>query len=272
MQIQLSDLCRRANLAVGGGPDFVVTGVNALEAAGPSELAFSEGRPACPGGPGPWLDRRGCGGRPGFPALDGRRLLVAAKPRLAFVYVSELFAPVEQFTGIDPKAAVDPGAVLGEGVTIGACAVVGPGARIGAGTRIGTGTSVGAGVSIGADCRIGPNVSLMPGISLGDRCTLHAGVTVGGDGFGFVWAGDHHHKVPQLGTVVIEDDVEIGCNSCVDRATFGVTRIGRGTKIDNLVQVAHNADIGEHCILVAQAGSPGASPWDAEPCSRARWP
>jgi UDP-3-O-[3-hydroxymyristoyl] glucosamine N-acyltransferase len=113
-------------------------------------------------------------------------------------------------------------------------------------------------VSIGADCRIGPNVSLMPGVSLADRCTLHAGVTVGGDGFGFVWAGDHHHKVPQLGTVVIEDDVEIGCNSCVDRATFGVTRIGRGTKIDNLVQVAHNADIGEHCILVAQAGLAGS--------------
>ena len=259
MQIQLSDLCRRANISVGGGPDFVVTGVNALEAAGPSELAFSEGD----GQPAQLALVLGSTAGavvvgPGFPALDGRRLLVAAKPRLAFVYVSELFAPTEPCTGIDPKAAVDPGAVLGEGVTIGACAVVGPGARIGAGTRIGAGASVGAGVSIGADCRVGPNVSLMPGISLGDRCNIHAGVTVGGDGFGFVWAGDHHHKVPQLGTVVIEDDVEIGCNSCVDRAAFGITRIGRGTKIDNLVQVAHNADIGDHCILVAQAGLAGS--------------
>jgi UDP-3-O-[3-hydroxymyristoyl] glucosamine N-acyltransferase len=259
MQIHLSELCRRADLTDSGGADIPVTGVNALEAAGPGELAYSAGDDQAKQVAQVLASTAlAVVVQPGFPALEGRRLLYTAKPRLAFVYLSELFAPLEPWTGIDPKAAVDPSAALGDHVSVGPCAVVGPGARVGAGTRIGAGAVVGAGVSVGADCRVGANVNLMPGVSLGDRCNLHPGVTVGGDGFGFVWAGDHHHKVPQLGTVVIEDDVEIGSNSCVDRATFGVTRIGRGTKIDNLVHVAHNCEVGEHCILVAQAGLAGS--------------
>ncbi len=256
MQFDLSDICRRVGLAYDDGAQLRIQGVNALDSAGPAELAFAEAKtPAAA-----VADSRAAaivvalGSEP----VPGRRLLPCPNPRLTFILISELFVAPEPGAGIDPRAAIDPTASLGEGVSIGPCAVVGPGATLGPRTRIGPGALVGAGVSIGADCQIGPNVSILAQATLGNRCTLHAGVSVGGDGFGFVWAGDHHHKVPQLGTVVIEDDVEIGCNTCVDRATFGVTRVGRGSKIDNLVQIAHNVDMGEHVILVSQAGLAGS--------------
>jgi UDP-3-O-[3-hydroxymyristoyl] glucosamine N-acyltransferase len=256
MHLELSDICRRVPLAYDGGTDILIQGVNSLAAAGPGEMAFAEAQT-----PAAEVEASGAAAvvvGPGFDAVPGRRLLSSTNPRLTFVQVSELFLVPEPFTGVDPRAAVASSAILGEGVSVGPCAVVGAGASIGPRTRIGPGAVIGHGVSIGADCLIGPNVSVLAQARVGDRCTLHAGVTVGGDGFGFVWAGDHHHKVPQLGTVVIEDDVEIGCNTCVDRATFGTTRVGRGTKIDNLVQVAHNVDIGEHVILVSQAGLAGS--------------
>ena len=256
MPFDLSDICRRVPLAYDGGADILIQGVNSLAAASPSEMAFADAEtPTADVG----ASRAGAVVvAPGFGPVPGRRLLSSANPRLTFVQISELFLVREAFTGVDPRAAVDATAILGEGVSVGPCAVVTAGACIGPRTRIGPGAVVGQGVRIGADCLVGPNVSILAQARVGDRCTLHAGVTVGGDGFGFVWAGDHHHKVPQLGTVVIEDDVEIGCNSCVDRATFGTTRVGRGTKIDNLVQVAHNVELGEHVILVSQAGLAGS--------------
>jgi len=256
MQLSLSDICRRVALAYDGGPDVQIQGVNALHAAAPWELAFAEAQT-------PKADvaasRAAATIVPqGFGEVAGQRLLHSKNPRLTFVQISDLYLVQDPCTGVDPAASVHPSARLGEGVSIGPCAVIGAGASVGPRTRIGPGAVIGPGVSIGADCLIGPNVSILVQARVGDRCILHAGTTVGGDGFGFVWAGDHHHKVPQLGTVAIEDDVEIGCNACVDRATFGTTRIGRGTKIDNLVQVAHNVDVGEHVILVAQAGLAGS--------------
>jgi UDP-3-O-[3-hydroxymyristoyl] glucosamine N-acyltransferase len=140
----------------------------------------------------------------------------------------------------------------------GGCAGVEAGARIGARTWIGPGAYLGEGVRVGADCRIEANVCCHPRVRLGDRVIVHGGASIGCDGFGYVWLDDHHHRVPQLGDVLIEDDVEIGANSCVDRATLGTTRIGRGSKIDNLVQVGHNCDIGEHVILVSQVGISGS--------------
>jgi UDP-3-O-[3-hydroxymyristoyl] glucosamine N-acyltransferase len=256
MPLDLSDICRRVPLDYDGGADISIQGVNSLAAAGPGEMAFADAQTTA--------EEVGASRAgvvvvaPGFDPVPGRRLLPSANPRLTFVQISELFLVREDFTGVDPRAAVDTTAILGEGVSVGPCAVVGAGASIGPRTRIGPGAVIGPGVRIGADCLVGPNVSALAQARVGDRCILHAGVTIGGDGFGFVWAGDHHHKVPQLGTVVIEDDVEIGCNSCVDRATFGTTQVGRGTKIDNLVQIAHNVDIGEHVILVSQAGLAGS--------------
>jgi len=174
------------------------------------------------------------------------------------IQVMELFVPPPESTGIHADASIDEDAELGEGVSVGACAVVAGGACIGARTIIEPGAYVGPGVVVGEDCRIGANAVLMREVQIGNRVIIHAGTTIGGDGFGYVWLQDYHHKVPQLGTVQIDDDVEIGCNSCVDRATLGVTRIRRGTKIDNQVHLAHNNDIGEDVIITGQVGTAGS--------------
>lgn len=194
-----------------------------------------------------------------FPELATANLLRAADPKMAFVRAMELFAPPRRATGIHASAVVDPEATLGAGVSIGPCAVVEAGAEIGPGTRIGAGAYVGCDVRVGAECDIGPRAVLLDATRVGDRCVLHPGVVLGADGYGFHWAGDHHHKIPQLGRVVIEDDVEIGANSCVDRATLDETRVGAGSKFDNLVQVGHNDRIGRHVLLVSQAGVAGSS-------------
>ncbi len=148
--------------------------------------------------------------------------------------------------------------MLGEEVAVGAYAVVGEGTTIGRGTQIHALASVGRGVTIGEDCVIFPNVTIYDGVRLGARVVLHAGSVIGCAGFGYVWDGERHVWLPHVGTVVIEDDVEIGANAAVDRGTTGETRIGRGTKIDNLVQVAHNVTIGEHCLLAGQVGISGS--------------
>ncbi len=129
---------------------------------------------------------------------------------------------------------------------------------IGADTVIESGCHIGKDVVIGKNCRIGPNVSIMADVVIGNNVLIHAGSVIGGEGFGYFWAGDKQQKVPQLGSVQIDDDVEIGCNTCIDRATFGVTRIRQGVKIDNLVQIAHNNDIGEHSIIVSHVGLSGS--------------
>jgi UDP-3-O-[3-hydroxymyristoyl] glucosamine N-acyltransferase len=136
---------------------------------------------------------------------------------------------------------------------------VGRGARLGARTRVGAGTVIDEEATLGADCYVYPRVYVGRGCRLGDRVIVHAGVVIGSDGFGYAPVEGAYRKVPQLGTVIVEDDVEIGANACIDRATFGATRIGRGTKIDNLVQVAHNVAIGEHSALAAQAGVAGST-------------
>ena len=153
---------------------------------------------------------------------------------------------------------VAPEAELGEGVTIREGAVVRPRARIGGETVIESGAFIGEDVSIGERCFIGPNVVIMPRCRLGNRVILHGGTVIGADGFGYLWTDGHYLKIPQLGNVIIEDDVELGANVCVDRATLGSTLIKRGTKIDNLVQIAHNDVIGEHVSLSGQVGLAGS--------------
>ena len=256
MQFRLEKICNRVGGRVDGDGGVGISGVNALETAGPDEITFAESDR--------YLDqvRNGTAAAvivgEDFPELPGRNLLRAINPRLAFVQVMGLFVPPPESTGIHADASIAEDAELGEGVSVGACAVVAGRVCIGARTIIEPGAYVGPGVVIGEDCLIEANAVLMQGVRLGNRVIIHAGATIGGEGFGFVWMGDHHHKVPQLGTVHIEDDVEIGCNSCVDRATMGVTRIGRGTKIDNQVHLAHNNDIGEDVIIAGQGGTSGS--------------
>jgi UDP-3-O-[3-hydroxymyristoyl] glucosamine N-acyltransferase len=188
-----------------------------------------------------------------FPELPGQRLWRVEQPRLVFLKIAELFVEQPGHAGIHPDASIHPDALLAEDVSVGPCAVIGAGAQIGAGVRIGPGVHVAEGVKVGENCVLESNASLLSGTVLGDRVIVRASASIASEGFGFAWMGDHHHRIPQLGRVEIGDDVEIGCNSCVDRATLGVTRIGRGSKIDNQVHVAHNCQIGEHVLLLAQA-------------------
>jgi UDP-3-O-[3-hydroxymyristoyl] glucosamine N-acyltransferase len=194
-----------------------------------------------------------------FPAVAGPFLIRSTEPRNDFFRVAESFVPESEIQGVHRTAVIDRLAALGEDVAIGPCAVLAAGVRIGDRCVIGPGCYLGPRVTLGDDCVIEANVTLHRDSILGNRCIVHSGSVIGGDGFGFQWDGRAHRKVPQLGRVVIEDDVDIGCNCCVDRATLGETRIRRGAKIDNLVQVAHNTDIGAHVILVSQAGVAGSS-------------
>ena len=183
------------------------------------------------------------------------------QPRLWFARAGKLLAEKPAVTGVHASAVIGEGAVLGEGVSVGACAVVGENAAIGAGTRIEAGAVIGAGVRIGEECRIHPRVVIYAGTTLGNRVVLHAGVVLGADGFGYVRDAEtgRYTQFPQQGTLVVEDDVEVGANSTVDRGALKETRIGRGTKLDNLVHVGHNCRIGEDVILVMGTGISGSS-------------
>ncbi len=182
-------------------------------------------------------------------------------PSSAFAKVAALFAPepVVRVRGIHSSAVIAPDATVGEGVSIGPNVVLEPGVAIGANTVLGAGCYVGHESSIGADSLIYPNVSIRERCSIGDRVIIHCGTVVGSDGFGFEFVGGVHQKIPQTGKVQIDDDVEIGANVTIDRARFGRTWIQHGTKIDNLVQIAHNVVIEEHALIVAQVGISGSS-------------
>ena len=169
-----------------------------------------------------------------------------------------LYPPPAHVAGIHPSASLGRGVELGDDVSIGPAVVLGEGARIGARTRLDAHVVVGAGVELGDDCHIHPNVTLYPGTRLGDRVRLHAGATIGSDGFGYVFRDGAHAKIPHVGRCIIESDVEIGANTTVDRGSIDDTVIGAGTKIDNLVMVAHNVRIGRLCLLMAQVGIAGS--------------
>jgi UDP-3-O-[3-hydroxymyristoyl] glucosamine N-acyltransferase len=185
--------------------------------------------------------------------------LRAANPRAAFARVLAAFAPPPADAGMHPTAVVAPDAQIGSNVVLGAHVAIGPGVVVGSDSRILAGTVLGAGTRIGTECLVHPNVTIYPHSVLGDRVIIHSGVVIGSDGFGYAFEDGTHLKIPHTGRVVIEDDVEIGANTTVDRGTIGDTRIGRGTKIDNLVQIAHNVVIGAGCLIVAQSGIAGST-------------
>jgi len=162
-------------------------------------------------------------------------------------------------TGIDPLASVSPKASVGQNVYIGAFAVVGDGAVIGDGTQIYPHTVIGDGVIIGQNSLFYPHVTVYQGCKIGNNVTIHAGSVIGADGFGFAPNAEGYDKIPQIGIVIIEDDVEIGANTCIDRSTMGQTVIHKGVKLDNLIQVAHNCEIGENTVMSAQVGMAGST-------------
>lgn len=178
---------------------------------------------------------------------------------LAVAKVLELFAPPvpRPPVGVDALARVAASAQLADFVAVAPFVTIGERSRIGRGTVLHAGVYVGDDVVIGENCELFPNVVVRERITIGSRVVIHAGSVLGSDGFGYRWDGTKHAKIPQIGTVIIEDDVEIGSCTCVDRAKFSTTRVGRGTKLDNLVQIGHNVNIGPHCVIAGQAGLAG---------------
>jgi UDP-3-O-[3-hydroxymyristoyl] glucosamine N-acyltransferase len=191
--------------------------------------------------------------------VKNKTLLVAAHPKLAFARAAaRLLEEPRIASGIHPTALIDPSAKLAASVSVGPYAVIEPDVQIGGNTEIGAFSFVARGARIGKSCRIFPRVNLYAGARVGDRVRIHSGAVIGGDGFGYVYAERQYTKFPQVGGVEIGDDVEIGSNATIARGSLGVTRIARGVKIDNLVHVAHNVQIGEHTVLAAQTGISGS--------------
>lgn len=243
-----------------GDPEWVLDGVNVPDRATAFDLVFADTRQsalsALGSKSGAVVLKPGIAGS--YPR--GRCIIEFDNPRLWFSRASKLLAPSIPATGVNAKASVMPDAILGGGVTIEAFVVVESSVRIGSDTRIQTGAVIGHGVHIGRKCRIYPRVVIYPGTTIGDRVIVQAGTVLGADGFGYVRDSEtsSYTQFPQQGTLVIEDDVEIGANSTIDRGALAETRIRRGTKIDNLVHVGHNCDIGEDVILVALTGISGS--------------
>ena len=265
---------------VAGDRERPVKGVNSVELAGATELVFAEDAAsaamALASNAGAVVVRSGSGplcyptlgsdeatSKDGTPSVSQQDKCVveAVQPRLWFARAARLLKPASAPAGVHPTAVIGALVELGEGVTIGAGVVVDEGARIGARSRVEAGAVLGQGVRIGDDCRIYPRVVIYPGTTLGNRVVAHAGVVLGADGFGYVRdeKTGAYTQFPQQGTLVIEGDVEIGANSTIDRGALKQTRIGRGTKIDNLVHIGHNCEIGEDVILVAGVGISGSS-------------
>jgi UDP-3-O-[3-hydroxymyristoyl] glucosamine N-acyltransferase len=255
--MRLSELAERLGAELQGDPELRVTGVRPLDDAGPEHLSFLHnprylGR-ARESAAGAILVRDPS-------ELPEKNLLVCEEPYLALAKALEIMYPaVRPEAGVHPTATVADDAKLGADVTVGPGVAIGPGCVVGDGSVIGPGCVLVRGVALGRDCLLHPKVVIEAGCRVGDRCVFHAGAVIGSDGYGFATVGGRHHKVPQVGIVVIEDDVELGANVCVDRGTMGETRVGRGTKVDNLVQIAHNVQVGEHCLLVAQVGISGST-------------
>ncbi len=253
----VSEIARLLGGEVHGDASREIRGVASLENAGLKQLSFVEGTRAQSQAVS---SRAGCILVAGGVSLAGKTTIAVAHPKVAFIRAAEALLPRPAPTpGIHPTAIISPKAQLAPDVGIGAHAVVEAGAMIGEGTRLDAGVFLGAGVKVGSGCIFHPRVTVYPGARIGNRVILHAGVVIGSDGFGYVFAEGRHLKFPQVGGVVIEDGVEIGSNSTVDRGSLGTTVIGRGTKIDNLVQIAHNVRIGQHCVIAAQTGISGSA-------------
>ena len=241
--------------ALHGDPAERIETVSSLERAKTGALAYAEAK---------YLDQVGSSGASCVlvPSGDfaGRTVIVVDKPRVAFALVAQWLSPPEPpFEGIHPTANVAEGAVLEADVAVGAWAFLERGVQVGRGTVIFPGCYIGRHCRVGADCVVFPHAVLYPNTEIGDRVIVHAGVVIGADGFGFVFDGIRHVKIPQVGHVTIGSDVEIGANSCVDRGALDETLVDDGTKIDNLCQVAHNVHIGTHAVISSQTGIAGSS-------------
>ncbi len=257
MEISLSEIAKMLDGQVIGDPHLNITGVSSIEEAMPGDITFISN---------PKYRSRIASSQASALIVPkeikevSTSLLLVENPYYAFAQLLAYFHPAQcHAAGIDSRVSMGKGVVIGEGVSIGPFVTLEDGVKIGNQVRIGPGAFVGERSEVGDESLIYPNVTLREGVKVGKRVIIHCGTVVGSDGFGFVPHQGRHHKVPQLGGVIVEDDVELGANVTVDRATMGNTVIGRGTKVDNLVQIGHNVQIGEDSILVSQVGISGST-------------
>jgi UDP-3-O-[3-hydroxymyristoyl] glucosamine N-acyltransferase len=264
MKRSLQEIAGAAGLRLLGDGRVEVSGVASIASAGPDDLVFVEDEKHLAAA----LESRAGAVIAGeFAAIvsTNRPLLISGHPKLSFARAALLLRDKADTVPATPggshgTAVIDSSVVLGPGVYVEARVVISERASIGANTRIGAGSAIGSDVTLGKDCEVYPNVTIYPGTRLGDRVIVHAGAVLGSDGFGYVRdrKTGGYEKFPQVGRLVIEDDVEIGANTTIDRGALDETRIRRGAKIDNLVHIGHNCDIGEDVVIAAQTGLSGS--------------
>jgi UDP-3-O-[3-hydroxymyristoyl] glucosamine N-acyltransferase len=261
MKRSLQEIAEALEVRLLGEGSVEVSAVASLASASPHDLVFVEEQKylarALQSAAGAVMAGEFAAGAAGKP------LLICRHPKLAFARAAKLLKDTEwgrREAGVHASAAVSRSVRLGAGTVVGERAVIREGAELGEGTRIGAGCVIGRGVKLGSECEIYPNVTIYAGTTLGDRVIVHAGAVLGSDGFGYVRdaKGGRYEKFPQVGKLVIEDDVEIGANTTIDRGALDETRIGRGTKIDNLVHIGHNCRLGENVVIAAQTGLSGS--------------
>jgi len=254
--VRASELAKWLGAELEGDGTIEIIDVADVEAAGPLDVTFAAGAKAA--------EKVASSSAacflvtPDFRNTEERTVIRVPDPRAAFARTIRLFHPEPMIEpGIHPTAVIDPEAEIGQRVKIGPCASIGKGSRIGDNTVIGPGCAIDNDVVIGERCTLHANVTVYSGVEIGPRSIIHSGVVLGADGFGFVPAGDHLEKFPQIGGVRIGADVEIGAQCTVDRGALGTTEIGDGTKLDNMVHVGHNCRLGKHILVVAQTGFSG---------------
>ena len=256
--IRLGELARLLGGKLKGEPDLEVDGISSLELAGPKEISFAIKTNLAP----KVKSSRACAfilpetWQEDLP----KNAILVKDPYLAYAQTANFFA-AKPFVpkGISNQAIIGEGCQIHQEVTVDPGAIIGAGSKIGRHVHIHSGVVVGEDVEIGSESVIFPNVVIYHGCKIGSRVRIHAGAIIGADGFGYAKGPDGMVKIPQTGIVVVEDDVEIGANTTIDRAAIGETRIGKGTKIDNLVMIAHNVSLGQHCVIVSQVGISGST-------------
>lgn len=258
--MKLKEIASRVDGTLSGDGETEISGIAALSEAQPGEITFLTSKAYEKFLPGCRASAVVVGGDVDKAFLGNSNVLVVKNPALAQIDIAELFQrPLAAKKGVAPGAYVAPSATVSAGATVFPYAYVDEGAIVEKDAIVHPFCFVGRDARVGEGSVLYPRVTLYEGTIIGKRVIVHSGTVLGCDGFGYVWDGKRHRKIPQLGILEIEDDVEIGANSCVDRASLHKTVIGKGTRIDNLVQVAHNVTIGENSILVAQVGIAGST-------------
>src|SRR5665213_232453 len=255
-EITAGELAGHLHLPSRGDTKWPIGGASKLEDAASNRLAFVGSPKYFEAG---LQSRAGCViAPPEYPGAEGQAVIESPQPRAHFAQALVLLYPERPAVpGIALSACIDPGARIAGSGEVGPHGTVGAGAVIGENVKVGAGCFIGADVRIGAGTVLHPRATLYARVSIGRNCILHAGAVIGADGFGFEMSGGRYRKVPQVGTVEIGDDVEIGANTCIDRGSLGATLIGDGAKLDNMVHVAHNCRIGRHVAIAAQTGFAG---------------